>query len=175
MAFSATRDYESPLPLHPNKGSLRRAFGKVAAVVALAATIVFYGLGFQISKGFYDQWQENKAGVTATQTVNHTDNLPWVPAGGALGISLAAGFTGIALGRRRNSYGGYSSASGYSSNNDGFFWGYMWGSSGSSSSSSSSSDSGGEAAVLVAGAAIALAASASVVTYKALKANFGEP
>jgi hypothetical protein len=180
MALSITDDtFTAPRTAHA-KGSLRRIFGKVAAVVALAATIAFYGLGFNISKAYYDQWQENKAEVTATQSwsqaqhKDYTKDLPWAPAGGALALSFGAGLAGIALGKKRESSGsGYSGGSSYSSSDDGFWWGYMMGSSNSSSSSSSSDDNGGAAVVLVAGAAVALAAGASVVTYKALKANFG--
>lgn len=182
MALSITDDtFTAPRTAHA-KGSLRRIFGKVAAVVALAATVVFYGLGFQISKAYYDQWQDNKAQVTATQSwdqgqhKDHTKDLPWAPAGGALALSFAAGATGIALGKKKNSAGSgyYGGGSSYSSSDDGFWWGYWMGSSNSSSSSSSSDDNGGAALVLVAGAAIGLAAASSVVTYKALKANFGD-
>ena len=177
MALTITDD---TFTRKPEKGSLRKIFGKVAAVIALGATIAFYALGFNISAAYYNQWQDNKAPAAVTQTWDQhqdkTANLPWGEAAGALGISLAAGFSGIALGKKRNSYGSYGGSSGYYGNNsnDGFFWGYMMGSSNSgSSSSSSSSDNGGAAAAIVIVGAAALAASASVVTYKALKANFG--
>ncbi len=162
--------------------SLRSAFGKAAAIVALAATVAFYGLGFNIGHAYYQQWQDNKAAITQTYEQPRTENLPWVAAGATLAVSLSAGFAGIALGKKRDDYSGYSS-SGYSSSsgNDGFFWGYMMGSSGNRSggssgswgSSSSSNDKGGAAAAIVIVGAVALAASASVVTYKAMKANFG--
>jgi hypothetical protein len=164
----------------PKKGSLRRAFGKALALVSLAATMAFYAFGFQIGAGFYNQWQENKAEVTQSQgwTADHKDytkDLPWAPAGAALAGSFGAGLTAIALGKKKRDSGGsgYYGGSSYSSSDDGFWWGYWMGSSNSSSSSSSSSDNGGAAAVLVIGAAAALAAGASVVSYKALKANFG--
>ena len=179
MAYSITNDRDNSFITKPEKGSLRRAFGKVAAVVSLVATMAFYALGFNISAAYYNQWQDNKADATAvTQTwkapaQDRTAHLPWGQAGGALGISLAAGFTGIALGRRRNSYGGGSGYYSSGSSNDGFFWGYMMGSSNSGGGGSSSDDAGGAAALLVGGAAVALAAGASVVSYKALKANFG--
>ncbi len=157
--------------------SLRSAFGKAAAIVALAATIAFYGLGFNIGHAYYQQWQDNKAAVTQTweQPASRTDNLPWLAAGATLAVSLSAGFTGIALGKKNDQYSGYNSGYSSTSSNDGFFWGYMMGSGNrsSGSSSSSSSDNGGAAAAIVIVGAAALAASASVVTYKALKANFG--
>ncbi len=176
MSYSSlTRDTEK------KPFSLRSAFGKAAAIVALAATVAFYGLGFNIGHAYYQQWQDNQAAVTQTYEQPRTENLPWVAAGATLAVSLSAGFTGIALGKKRDSYGGYSSGySSSSSSNDGFFWGYMMGSgnnsggsSGSWGSSSSSNDKGGAAAAIVIVGAVALAASASVVTYKAMKANFG--
>ncbi len=174
MSYSSlTRDTEK------KTFSLRSAFGKAAAVVALAATLAFYGLGFNIGHAYYQQWQDNRAAVTQTYEQPRTENLPWVAAGATLAVSLSAGFTGIALGKKRDSYSGYSSNYSSSSSNDGFFWGYMMGSNnngGGSSGSwggSSSNDKGGAAAAIVIVGAVALAASASVVTYKALKANFG--
>lgn len=176
------------------KVSLKSIFGKVAAVIALGATIAFYALGFNIGHAYFQQWQENKAEVTQTQTwdgasqhQDRTANLPWGAAAGSFGVAIGSGLAGIALGKKareeRGEYGGYSGGygSGYSSygNNDNFWLGYVLGSnnssSGSSRSSSSSSDNGGAAAAIVIVGAAALAASASVVTYKALKANFGGP
>ncbi len=178
MSYSSlTRDTEK------KPFSLRSAFGKAAAIVALAATVAFYGLGFNIGHAYYQQWQDNKAEITQTYEQPRTENLPWLAAGATLAVSLGAGFTGIALGKKRDNFGGYSSSySSSSSSNDGFFWGYMLGSnngrssggsSGSWGSSSSSNDKGGAAAAIVIVGAVALAASASVVTYKAMKANFG--
>lgn len=164
------------------RGRLRRIFGKVATAVAVVATVAFYALGFQIGAGFYHQWQENKAPTAVTQVehVDHTANLPWAAAGVAGAVAYGAGFAGIAAGKKRDTYGygGYSSYS--SSNDDGFLWGYVLGSSGrsgGSSSSSSSKDNGGAAAALVIIGAAALAAGATVVSYKAVKANYftGEP
>lgn len=170
---SLTRDTEK------KPSSLRSAFGKAAAIVALGATLAFYGLGFNIGHAYYQQWQENKAAVTQTYEQHHTQNLPWLAAGATLAVSLSAGFTGIALGKKNDAYyGGYSSSYS-SSDNDSFFWGYMMGSSRSSGGSSGSwggssgNDKGGAAAAIVIVGAVALAASASVVTYKAMKANFG--
>lgn len=164
--------------------SLRKIFGKVAACIAVAATIAFYSLGFTIGHAYYEQWQDNKASVTQSWDAHasqhdKTENLPWALAGGALALSYGAGFTGIALGRKKQSSsysGGSSYDSGYRSN-DNFWWGYWMGSSsgrsgGSSSSSSSSNDKGGAAAALVIVGAAALAAGATVVSYKAVKANF---
>lgn len=165
------------------RGRLRRIFGKVAACVAVAATFAFYALGFQIGHAYYQDWQQNKAEVTATwqqpsQHKDYTSNLPWAEAGIALVGAYGVGAAAIAAGKRKDrGYGGYSS-SGYSSSssNDGFFWGYMWGSSSGrssgGSSSGSSKDNGGAAAAVVIIGAVALAAGASVVSYKAVKANF---
>lgn len=167
-------------------------FGKAAALTALAATGVFYVTGAQVGADFYHQWQDNKAaaasGSYAEQVPSRTDSTPWKAALESLGVSLAAGFTGIALGkahRRANDRddgsgryysGGYSSS--YSSGGGDNFWlGYMLGSSNGSSSSSSSDDNGGAAAALVIAGVAAAAASAGIVTYKALKYNFtaGDP
>jgi hypothetical protein len=164
------------------RGRLRRIFGKVATVVAVAATMAFYALGFQIGHAYYQEWQQNKAEVTAewSQPREHKDytaNLPWAEAGIALVGAYGVGAAAIAAGKRKDSYGGGGYSSGYSSSssNDGFFWGYMWGSSGrsgGSSSSGSSKDNGGAAAAVVIIGAVALAAGASVVSYQAVKRNF---
>jgi hypothetical protein len=169
---------------------LTGVFGKAAALTALAAAGVFYVTGAQVGADFYHQWQDNKAAAAAgsyTQQ-DRTSNTPWQAALESLGVTLAAGFTGIALGkahRRANGQddgsggyygGGYSSS--YSGNNDNFWLGYVLGSNNSSSSSSSSSDdNGGAAAALVIAGVAAGAAAAGVVTYKALKYNFtaGDP
>jgi hypothetical protein len=166
--------------------SLRKIFGKVAACIAVAATLAFYGLGLNISNAYYQQWQENKAAVTQTwdgggaARHDRTENLPWALAGGALALSYGAGFAGIALGRKKqgSSYGGSSYYdSGHHSSNDGFWWGYWAGGGGrsggsSSSSSSSTKDNGGAAAAIVIVGAVALAVGGTVVSYKAVKANF---
>lgn len=163
--------------------SLRKIFGKAAACLAVAATIAFYCLGGLIGHAYYAQWQDNKAAVTQTWDAqaqhDRTENLPWLAAGSALAMSYGAGFAGIALGRKRQSstYSGGSSYydSGYRSN-DNFWLGYWMGSSsgrsGSSSSSSSSNNNGGAAAAIVIIGAAALAAGGTVVSYKAVKANF---
>lgn len=167
------------------RGRLRRIFGKVAAVIAVAATFAFYGLGAQIGHAYYQEWQQNKTDVVISQTMNQprpTENLPWAEAGIALVGAYGVGAAAIAAGKRKDrGYGGGGYSSSYnSSSNDGFFWGYMWGSSGrsgGSSSSGSSKDNGGAAAAVVIIGAVALAAGASVVAYKAVKGNFftGEP
>ncbi|MEZ0260870.1 MAG: hypothetical protein ACAH80_07660 [Alphaproteobacteria bacterium] len=164
------------------RGRLRRIFGKVAAVIAVAATFAFYGLGAQIGHAYYQEWQQNKTDVVISQTMNQprpTENLPWAATGVALVGAYGMGAAAIAAGKRKDrgySGGGYSSGYNNSSSNDGFFWGYMWGSSGrsggSSSSSGSSKDNGGAAAAVVIIGAVALAAGASVVAYKAVKSNF---
>jgi len=173
----------------PQRGKLRRIFGKVAAVVSLAATFAFYALGFNIGHAYFNEWQANKAETSVTQTYNetaprqdYTANLPWAAAGTALALSYGAGFAGIALGKRKDDDGySYSSYGGSSSGSSDNFWlGYVLGSNngGSSrSSSGSSKDNGGAAAALVIVGAVALAAGASVVSYKAVKGNFftGEP
>ena len=174
---------------HGSKGFLTGVFGKAAAVVALAATAVFYVTGFNVSADFYHQWQDNKAAAEQSwnvekQAPDHLAHTPWKLALESLGVSLASGFSAIALGKahRRamgqdDGSGGYYGG-GYSSydsgSNDNFFLGYFLGSSNSSSgsSSSSSSDNGGAAAALVIAGVAAAAASAGVVTYKALKYNF---
>lgn len=169
---------------------LKGIFGKAAALTALAAAGVFYWTGPQVAADFYHQWQDNKAAVETGSYAeqDRLANTPWKVAVESLGVSLAAGFTGIALGkahRRANGQddgsggyygGGYSSS--YSGGNDNFWLGYMLGSNNSSSSSSSSSnDNGGAAAALVIAGVAAGAAAAGIVTYKALKYNFtaGEP
>ncbi|MEZ0226120.1 MAG: hypothetical protein ACAH83_16310 [Alphaproteobacteria bacterium] len=167
--------------------SLRKIFGKVAACIAVAATMAFYALGFNISAAYYNQWQDNKAAVTQTWDAHaqhdRTENLPWLAAGGAMVLSYSAGFSALALAKRKrsSSYGGGSGYydSGYRGN-DNFWLGYWMGNSGgrssSSSSSSSSKDNGGAAAAIVIIGAAAIAAGASVVSYKAVKENFfGEP
>lgn len=166
-------------------GSLRSFFGKAAALLSVAATFAFYATGFQIGRAYYQQWQDNKAasasGSWSYDEHARTRDLPWGEAAGTLGVSLASGFTGIALGRSRRRYGGnyyYGSSFSGGGNDDGFWLGYMLGSSGRSggrggySSGSSSKNNGGAAAAIVIVGAVALAASASVVSYKAVKANF---
>lgn len=168
------------------EGSLRSFFGKAAALLSVAATFAFYATGFQIGRAYYQQWQDNKTASTSGSwgydEHARTRELPWGEAAGALGVSLASGFTGIALGKSRRRYGGndyYGSSYSSRGNDDGFWLGYMLGSSGRSSggsgysSGSSSNDKGGAAAAIVIVGAAALAASASVVSYKAVKANFG--
>lgn len=166
----------------PQRGTLRRIFGKVAAVIAVAATLVFYGLGFQIGHAYYEQWQDNKAAATetwnaTTPAADHTANLPWVAAGASMGLAYGAGFAGIALGKKKDRYYYGGGGSNYSSGgNDNFWLGYVLGSNNGgsrSSGSSSSKDNGGAAAALVIVGAAALAAGASVVSYKAVRANFG--
>jgi hypothetical protein len=172
---------------HGSKGFLTGAFGKAAAITALAATAVFYVTGFNVAADFYHQWQDNKAVAeqswSAQPAPDHLANTPWKLAVESLGVSLATGFGAIALGKAHRRAvgqddgsggyygGGYSSS--YDNGNDNFFLGYMLGSSNSSSSSSSSSDdNGGAAAALVIAGVAAAAAGAGVVTYKALKYNF---
>lgn len=173
-----------PEKTKPARGTLRRIFGKVAAVVALAATVVFYGLGFQIGHAYYAEWQSNKAAETqtyeATQPArqDHTANLPWVAAGASLGLAYGMGFAGIALGKKKDSYTYGSYGSSGSGGNDNFWLGYVMGSNnGGGGSSSSSKNNGGAAAAIVIVGAVALATGASVVSYKAVKGNFftGEP
>lgn len=175
------------------RGSLKKIFGRVAAVAALAATVAFYGLGFQIGQAYYQQWQQNKAEVTQTWDAaaahrDYTENLPWLEAGAAITVAYGAGAAAIAAAKsRRRDYEGYYSTHGYrgggyygggsySNGNDGFWLGYVLGNSnggGSRSSySSSGKNNGGAAAAIVIVGAVALAAGASVVSYKALKENF---
>lgn len=161
------------------RGGLRRVFGKVAAVIAVAATLAFYGLGFNIGHAYYEQWQANKAETVATwvqPAQKHTENLPWAAAGTAAALAYGAGFAGIALGAKKRSYGGYYGSSySSSSSNDGFWLGYVLGGNGSggrSSGGGSSNDKGGAALALVVIGGVALAAGASVVSYKAVKGNF---
>lgn len=182
------------------RGSLKRIFGRVAAVASLVGTLVFYGLGFQIGHAYYQQWQANKAETTQTQVYDaqaefqqqahkdYTSGLPWLPALGALGLAYGAGFAGMAAAKSRrkdydeyyrvsySSRGGYYN-SGYHSHNDGFWLGYVLGNSnggggGGYRSSSSNNNNGGAAAAVVIIGAVALAAGASVVSYKSLKENF---
>ena len=184
-------DYDAQFVKKP-KTNLKAIFGKAAALISLAGTLLFYSLGFTITKAYYEDYKESKSAVT--QTWDHkspTENLPWAPAGGALVVAFGAGAAGIAAGRSRrkemkdyyaSNYEGGSTAyyNSYGYNDNWFFWYWMgqnsrggggWG--GSSSSSSSSSDNKGLALVFVGAAAVALAASASVVTYEALQKNFG--
>lgn len=170
----------------PERGKLRRIFGKVAAVVSLAATFAFYALGFNIGHAYYAEWQANKAETAVTQTYqetapreDHTANLPWAAAGTALALSYGAGFAGIALGKRKDR-DGYSYSSSYSSSgsSDNFWLGYVLGSNnGGGSGGGGGKNNGGAAAAVVIIGAVALAAGASVVSYKAVKGNFftGEP
>jgi hypothetical protein len=179
----------------PPKPSLKSIFGKAAAIASLAGTLLFYALGFQISKAYYNDWQDSKAGVTQTwDQKSPTENLPWGAAGGAALLAFGAGAAGIAAGRSRrkemkdyyaNNYQGGSSNyyNSYGYNDNWFFWYWMgrssaggggggsWG--GGSSRSRSSGDNKGLAFVFVAAAAVVVAASASVVTYEALHKNFG--
>ena len=172
------------------KTNLKAIFGKAAALLSLAGTIAFYSLGFTITKAYYEDWQQSKSAIT--QTWDHkspTENLPWAPAGGALALAFGAGAAGIAAGRSRrkelkdyyaSNYQGGSNAyyNSYGYNDDWFFWYWMGRSSGGggggwgSSGGSSSDDNKGLAVILVGAAALALAASASVVTYEALQKNF---
>lgn len=181
MTQETAQDY---CPNSP-KYKLKNILGKIAAVISLAASIIFYPLGFQVGRGFYEQWQHNKEVATKTwdgeyRGNEHTKDLPWGTAVAAFGTSLAAGFTGLAIAkskRRQAEEEGYitPSSSYYASrDDDNFFMGYMLGSSnGSSSSSSSSGNNGGAAAAIVIVAVAAAAASAGVVSYKSMKANFG--
>ncbi|TAL28122.1 MAG: hypothetical protein EPN97_15325 [Alphaproteobacteria bacterium] len=175
----------------PPRPSLKSIFGKAAAIASLAGTLLFYSLGFQISKAYYNDWQDSKHGVTQSQSWDQkspTDNLPWGAAGGSLLLAFGAGAAGIAAGRSRrkemkdyyaSNYQGGSSAyyNSYGYNDNWFFWYWMGRSSGggggSWGGSSSSGDNKGLAFVFVAAAAVVLAASASVVSYEALHKNFG--
>ncbi len=161
------------------RGRLRRIFGKVAAVVGVIATVAFYALGFQIGAAYVQDYQNSKAPETSISMVEQqaspTANLPWAAAGAAMAVSYGAGFAAIAAGKKRDRYGYSGSSYSGSSSNDGFFWGYMFGSSGNSggsSRSSSSSDSKGAAAAIVIVGAAAIAAGATVVNYKGVRANF---
>ena len=94
------------LVMNSSKGLLRNIFGKAAALISLGATLAFYTTAFQISKAYYQQWRDNKAEVTAPSDSwdsykDRTKSLPWETAGIELGLSLGAGFGGIALGKSR--------------------------------------------------------------------------
>ncbi len=175
------------------KNGLKGIFGKAAALASLAGTLMFYTFGFQIGEGYYKHYEDSKAGVTMTENYKEpTDNLPWLPAGGSLALAFGAGAAGIAAGRSRrkdlkeyyaNNYSGGSSAyyNSYGYNDDWFFWYWMGRNSGggggggsSGSWGGDSKDNGGLALALVVVAGVALAASASVVSYEALQKNFGE-
>lgn len=202
--FSTTKQVEDDTPAKatpdeqfvqkPPRPSLKSIFGKAAAIASLAGTLLFYSLGFQITKAYYNDWQDSKHGVTQSQSWDNkspTENLPWGAAGGSLLLAFGAGAAGIAAGRSRrkemkdyyaNNYQGgssnYYNSYGY---NDNWFWWYWLGRSsgggggswGGGGSSSSSGDNKGLALVFVAAAAVVLAASASVVSYEALQKNFG--
>lgn len=169
---------------------LKGIFGKAAALASLAGTLLFYTMAFNISAGYYHRWEDSKTGVSQKWDYKDpTENLPWLPAGGALALSFGAGAAGIAAGRSRRKQlkeyyastypdGPTSYYNSYGSNDNWFFWYWLGRNSGgggsSSPSSSSSDDNSGLAFLFVAGAALALAASATVVTYEAIHKNFGE-
>jgi len=150
------------------RGTLRRIFGKVAAVIAVVATLAFYTFGFQIGQGYYQDWQQSRPETTiemVDKAPSPTENLPWAEAGVALLGAYGIGAAAIAAGKKkdRSGYGGgYSS--GYSNSSGGgnfFFFGGGGG-----------GDGKGAAAALVIVGAAALAAGATVVSYHAVKRNF---
>ena len=155
------------------RGTLRRIFGKVAAVIAVVATLAFYTFGFQIGQGYYQDWQQSRPETTiemVDKAPSPTENLPWAEAGVALLGAYGIGAAAIAAGKKkdRSGYGGgYSS--GYSNSSGGgnfFFFG------GSGSGGGGGGDGKGAAAALVIVGAAALAAGATVVSYHAVKRNF---
>lgn len=159
---------------------LRDVFGKVCAITSLVGTLVFYtgaaGRTADIYKNYGESeksWEETPA--SDVLKVRDGSMMDWGSTLGACAVSLSAGFTGIALGRKRRRE--EASQEGGSYSNDGFFDGYMFGSIFNSRSSSSSSSSGNAKGLLAAGAVFVLgvlAVGTAAVTYKSMKTNFGD-
>lgn len=175
----------------PKKKGLTGKLGKIFALASLAGACAVYTGAYQIGSDVYHNWQDPQA--ASWQAPSSADilkvkdgHMPWEAEGIVTAGTLAAGFTAIALGRKNRRsqaaafYGsGDSYRGGSYRSDDGFWTGYWIGSSGRGSSSSGGGGNSDDGAAIVAVAAIGalavVAAGTGVVTYKALRANFGSP